>query len=252
MKKNIGKISGILLILVLVLIGVLCFGYLKKATFKSENPVVTLEVKDYGTIKIELYPDKAPNTVNNFIALAKSGYYDGKSFYSINESYVQAGDGVGTPTLSSVNPKIQKGSDKDKEYAIKGEMYYNGNTNNDLPMEKGYVAMLTTQYSMDSATSEFFIMTDKYTDYNGYYAVFGKVVEGMDVVEKISKVELKTEKDEESGEEKDTTEPAEEITITKATVDEKKGKYGVPETVEPFNYNQWLSDYLGYDVTSAQ
>ena len=254
--KNRSKLFIVLTIIVVALIGVLCFGYFGKATHKPENPIVTIEVEEFGTIKMELYPDKAPNTVENFIALIKSGYYNGRTFYSIDDETIQAGDGTGSGTgsarLSEINPKIQKDSDKDTTYAIEAEAYYNGYTNNDIPLEKGYVAMARSPYAMDSALSEFFITASDFSEYNGYYAAFGKVIEGMDVVEKISKVERKTEttKNDETGKEEktETLEPVNPPVITKVTVDEKGGNYGVPETVEPFDYAQWLNDYYGIDI----
>lgn len=252
--KKFGKVLIIFLIIVIALIGTLCYGYFRKATYEAENPIVTIEVADYGTIKLELYPDKAQNTVENFIALINSGYYNGLTFYSIDDLFVQAGDGTGQGTgsakLSSVNPKIEKDSSKDTTYAIKAEAYYNGYTNNDLPLEEGYVAMSTSYYSMDSASSEFFIATGDYSQYNGYYAVFGKVIDGMDVVKKISEVERKTEKDEKTGETKKTSEPNKEIVITKITVDEKNGNYGVPKTIEAFDYYEWLMQYYGIDMNA--
>ena len=252
--KNLSKILIIFIMIVVVLIGTLCYGYFRKSTYKPENPIVTIEIADYGIIKIELYPDKAQNTVENFVALINSGYYNGLTFYSIDDLFIQAGDGTGNGTgsakLSSVNPKIEKDSSKDTTYAIKAEAYYNGYTNNNLPLEKGYIAMATSYYSMDSASSEFFIVTDDYTEYNGYYAVFGKVIEGMDVAEKISKIERKTEKDEEKGETKKTSEPVNPPVITKITVEENGGKYGVPETIEAFDYYKWLTEYYGIDMNS--
>lgn len=258
--KNISKFFIVLIIIAVVLIGTLCYGYIRKATYKPENPIVTIEIEDYGTIKMELYPDKAPNTVENFIALINSGYYNGRTFYNVDEKYVQAGDGTGngtgSATLSEVNPKIEKGSAEDTAYAIESEAYYNGYTNNDLPLEEGYVAMATSYYSMDSASSEFFIAATDYTEYNGYYAVFGKVTEGMDIVEKISKLETKTEttKNEETGKEEktETLEPVNPPVITKVTIEENGGNYGVPETIEAFDYYEWLMDYYGIDMNSIQ
>lgn len=256
--KNTSKVFIGLIVIVIALIGTLCYGYFRKATFETKNPVVTIEIADYGTIKMELYPDKAPNTVENFIALIKSGYYDGRTFYSVNDSFIQAGDGTGngtgSATLSSVDPKIEKGSAEDTTYAITAEAYYNGYTNNNLPLEEGYIAMATSYYSMDSASSEFFIVTEDYTEYNGYYAVFGKIIEGEDIAKEISSIETKTEKttDEETGEETETetTEPVEAPVITKITVEENGGNYGTPNTVEPFDYYEWLMNYYGIDMNS--
>ena len=91
--KKVGKIIWIVaLIAIIVLIGVVGFGYYKKATFKVENPIATMEVENFGTIKIELYPDQAPETVSNFIALANRGFYDGTAFHRVVKDFmIQAG-----------------------------------------------------------------------------------------------------------------------------------------------------------------
>ena len=82
--KNVGKIIWIVaMIAIIVLIGVVGFGYYKKVTFKSQNPVATMEVENFGTIKMELYPDQAPEAVANFITLANRGFYDGTTFHRI-------------------------------------------------------------------------------------------------------------------------------------------------------------------------
>ena len=115
-NKNKGITKNIVLILAIIivlgLIGTLCFGYFKKATAKVENPVATIEVKDYGTIKIELYPDMAPNTVKNFVTLANNGFYDGLTFHRIIKDFMiqggdPKGDGSGTPTKSAIDKSIE-------------------------------------------------------------------------------------------------------------------------------------------------
>ena len=91
--KNVGKIIWIIaMIAIIVLIGVVGFGYYKKVTFKSQNPVATMEVENFGTIKMELYPDQAPESVANFIKLANNGFYDGTTFHRIVRDFmIQAG-----------------------------------------------------------------------------------------------------------------------------------------------------------------
>ena len=105
MKKNI--IWIIALILIIVMLGGLCFGYYKKATLKVENPIVTMEVENFGTIKLELYPDLAPETVNNFIKLANNGFYNGLKFHRVVKDFMiqggdPSGDGTGSPKLSDL------------------------------------------------------------------------------------------------------------------------------------------------------
>lgn len=109
-KKGI-VITVIALILILVIVGGLIYGYLKKATLEVKNPIVTMEVQDYGTIKIELYPDKAPDTVANFVKLANNGFYDGTTFHRVIEDFmIQGGsandDGTGEVQLSDLYTDI--------------------------------------------------------------------------------------------------------------------------------------------------
>lgn len=91
MKKKI-FLASLLLILILGVIGFMGYGYYHKLNLKAENPVVTMEIADYGTVKIELYPEMAPNTVRNFIKLINEGYYDGLTFHRVEESLIQGGD----------------------------------------------------------------------------------------------------------------------------------------------------------------
>ena len=110
MKKASNIITIIALILILVLIGGVSYGYYKKATMEVKNPIVTMEIQDYGTIKIELYPDKAPNTVANFIRLANRGYYNGTKFHRIVKDFMiqtgsKGGDGTTDAKLSDLKEK---------------------------------------------------------------------------------------------------------------------------------------------------
>lgn len=252
--KTYQKVIAIIAIILVVLgIGYLVYGYIKAATMEVKNPIATIEVENFGTIKIELYPDMALNTVTNFIALANNGFYNGLTFHrTIPEFMIQGGDkngdGTGTPTLSSIDSSIEKGSDKDTDYAIKGEFIANGYNKNTLKLEKGVIAMARSDYSSlssaltdegyNSAGSQFFIMnSDEYTNLNGLYAGFGKVIEGLDIVDQIANVEVVTrEEDAEEGVDKPVNPPV----ITSITVETYGVDYGKPDTVEPFNYYNWL------------
>ena len=127
----------IAIIAVIAGIAVVSLGIVKKFTFKkAQNPVATIEVADYGTIKVELYPDQAPNTVTNFIALANRGFYNNKTFHRVISGFMiqggdKKGDGTGSPTLGDL-----KGTDDTTEYSIKGEMIANGFTQNKIKMEE--------------------------------------------------------------------------------------------------------------------
>ena len=132
----------IAIILVIVLIGLVGYTIYQKATFTKQNPVATIEIEGLGTMKIELYPDQAPNTVANFITLANRGFYDGLTFHRIVKDFmVQGGDkdgtGSGAPTLSA----IKDDGSTTETYAIKGEFVQNGFNKNTLRHEKGVISM---------------------------------------------------------------------------------------------------------------
>ena len=138
------------------------------------NPVVTFEMENGGVFKAELYPEVAPNTVNNFVSLVKKGFYDGLIFHRVISGFmIQGGDpkgvGIGGPG-----------------YCIKGEFTANGFANN-LSHDKGVLSMAR---SMDpnSAGSQFFVMHEFSPHLDGQYAAFGKVIEGQDVVDAIANV----------------------------------------------------------------
>ena len=133
-----------------------------------------IDVKDYGVIKLDLYPDVAPKTVANFKKLTESGFYDGLTFHRIMEGFmIQGGDPKGNGT---------GGSDEE----IFGEFTANGFTNN-LSHTRGVISMARNSVSMDSASSQFFIVQQDSTFLDGQYASFGKVTEGMEVVDQIAK-----------------------------------------------------------------
>ncbi|MDE7086776.1 MAG: peptidylprolyl isomerase [Clostridia bacterium] len=139
------------------------------------NPVVTIEMENGHTIKVELYPDKAPNTVNNFVSLVKSGFYDGIIFHRVIKGFmIQGGDPAGVGTGGP-------------GYNIKGEFALNGFKGNDIKHERGVISMARA-YDPNSAGSQFFIMHANASYLDGQYAAFGKVIEGMDTVDEIANV----------------------------------------------------------------
>ena len=138
------------------------------------NPIVTFEMANGKTFKAELYPDKAPNTVNNFISLVKKGYYNGLIFHRVIAGFmIQGGCPKGTGTG---NPG----------YQIPGEFVSNGFKQNDISHERGVLSMARAQHP-DSAGSQFFVMHDDADYLDGQYAAFGKVIEGMETVDEIAK-----------------------------------------------------------------
>ena len=141
----------------------------------NQNPIVTFTMENGDVMKAELYPDVAPNTVNNFISLVKKGFYDGLIFHRVIAGFmIQGGDpegsGMGGPG-----------------YSIKGEFNYNG-FDNSLKHSRGVLSMARAQHP-DSAGSQFFIMHANATHLDGQYAAFGKLIEGEDVLDKIASVD---------------------------------------------------------------
>ena len=138
------------------------------------NPIVTITMENGDVMKAELYPDIAPNTVNNFISLVKKGFYDEVIFHRVIKGFmIQGGDpqgiGIGGPG-----------------YSIKGEFAQNG-FKNDLAPTPGVLSMARSMMR-DSAGSQFFIMHKAAPHLDGAYAAFGKVIEGLDIVDKIANV----------------------------------------------------------------
>ena len=257
MKKS--KMAMIIaIILVIILLGVVCFGVIRKLTYKPENPVATITIEGYDEpIVVELYPEYAPNTVKNFITLANNGFYNGLKIHRVEEYVIQGGDpngdGTGGPTLSAIDTSIEKDSDSDTEYTIVGEFKANG-YDNPIVHDKGVISMARTSYgiaelaeeSYNSAGSQFFICTKYMPSWNGQYAAFGKMISGWDTLDKISNVELKVDKNEETGVETKTSTPAQDVIISSITVDTKGIEYGKPDTLEQFNYYNWyLSKMYG-------
>lgn len=257
-KKEIVKKVIAILIIIALLAGIvaLVWGYYKKATSEVEYPIATLEIGNFGTIKIELYPDKAPETVKNFIALANNGFYDGLKFHRIIEDFmIQGGDSNGDGTGSALLGDLY-GTDDETEYCITGEFVANGYTENDLNLTEGVIAMARADYtsyssslteeSYNSAGTQFFIMTsDNYTNLSGYYAGFGKVIEGMDVLKEIAAVEVTSDTDDEDDEDAEISTPVEDVIITSIRVETNGVDYGYPETLEPFNYLSWIYSLYG-------
>lgn len=324
MKKTVIRILLILGI-ILVLAGIIyaAYGIYKKLTLDVQNPIATIEIENYGTIKVELYPDKAPNTVSNFIRLANRGFYDGTTFHRTMPNFViqggaKDGDTSASPSLSDIYDLDEVLNDKklfeeildkyydgeyttdddttinsysnfkkykkkyeeehkdeslerrrsvnyefedflDVEYNIKGEFIANGDNDNNIKHEEGVISMARSDYSgygyteegYNSAGCQFFIMSADSTQLDGLYASFGKVIEGMDVVDKIANVEVYY-RDEEIDEdyEKPTDEtgstiasdtPKEEPVISSVRVETFGIDYGVPETAVPFDISSLFS-----------
>lgn len=166
-------------------------------------PLATINVKDYGVIEAVLYPETAPNTVNNFIDLANKGFYNNLKFHRIIKDFmIQGGDPKGDGTGSP-------------GYSIEGEFASNGIPNG-LKHTKGVLSMARSQ-NPNSAGSQFFIMTGDAPHLDGEYAAFGKVVSGFDVLDKIGSVKTKSQDI-----------PKDDVIIESITIDSKGVEYNEP------------------------
>lgn len=275
--EKVKKILLILIVLVLICaIGWVSVNFVLSKTDKKSNPVVTMEVEGYGTIKIELYPDMAPNTVKNFVKLAQRGFYNEKTFTDIEDGLIRGGlteteNSDGTTKLEG--PKTSNLHDladgeKDTEYSIKGEFIENGFNTNTLSHQKGTISMYRKTYNdyqqemamvkmmgyssyvdtllnelYDSQSGGFFITTEDKTSLDGTYAAFGRVTEGMDVVEKISKVELQKSTGDD-GTESTTTKPVTAPVIKNVTVETYGVDYGDPEVRDLFDFDAIFSMFM--------
>ena len=318
MKKILIRILLIVGIL-LVILGIAwsSYGIYQKITVDIPNPIATIEVKDYGTIKVELYPDKAPNTVANFIRLANRGVYNNSTFHRTMPDFViqggsKGGDTLANTTLSDIYDldevlndkntfeyilqefydgeyeidddniitsysqmrKWIKESDDNKsdfdnflntEYTIEGEFIANGYDENNMKHKEGVISMARSDYSYygyttegyNSANCQFFITTAESDSLDGLYAAFGQVIEGMDVVEKISNVEVYYREDEvdddfevpedEDGNKIQSDTPKEQPIITSISVETYGVDYGVPVTIKAFDMSAlFANQYLQY------
>lgn len=173
----------------------------------ESNPIVTMEVAEFGTMKFELYPETAPESVNNFISLANSGFYDGLAFHRLVPTFmIQGGDPEGTGMGGP-------------GYGIKGEFQSNG-VDNMVSHQRGALAMARSG-EPDSAGSQFYVCFDECEPLNGEYAVFGQMIEGGEILS-----ELETQEVAEG-----TDGLATPITITSVKVDTKGVTYDEPNKI---------------------
>ena len=171
----------------------------------DKNPIVTIEMENGDIMKAELYPEVAPNTVNNFISLVKKGFYDGIIFHRVIEGFmIQGGDPEGTGMGGP-------------GYSIQGEFNYNGFAN-DLKHTPGVLSMARAM-DPDSAGSQFFIMHEAAPHLDGQYAAFGKIIEGMDVGDAIATTKTGA-----------MDRPVNEQKMKKVTVETFGVEYDEPET----------------------
>ncbi len=181
----------------------------------KRKPICTIVFSNGSEVRIRLYPDKCPNTVNNFIKLCNSGFYDGSTVHRIME-YVLVQ--MGMPADSDAT---------DAGYYIKGEFTANGYSRGDLTFAKGVVGMARlsddteSKQFFDTASSQFFIMLEPKASMDGYYAAFGKVITGIDDIVAISKLDVDA-----------NNFPRDEIFIVSARVDCYDYKPAEPKTID--------------------
>ena len=186
----------------------------------KRKPICTIVFSNGSEVRIRLYPDKCPNTVNNFIKLCNSGFYDGSPVHRILE-YVLVQ--MGMPADSD---------DTDAGYYIKGEFSANGHSKGDLTFAKGIVGMARlsddneSKQFFNTASSQFFIMLEPKQNMDGYYAAFGKVISGMDEIVAISKMDVDA-----------NNYPRDEIYIVSARVDCYDYKPSEPKTIDKKSVN---------------
>lgn len=170
----------------------------------NNNPIVTFKMKDGDVFYVELYPDVAPNTVNNFISLVQKGFYDGLCFHRVIEGFmIQGGDPKGNGTGGP-------------GYSIRGEFSKNG-FKNDLKHKRGVISMARSMMP-NSAGSQFFVMHADAPHLDGQYAAFGAVIDGMDVVDKIATANVDY-----------NDKPLRDVVIESVTVDTNGVEYDEPE-----------------------
>ena len=175
---------------------------------ETGNPVAVINVKNFGEIKVELYYEKAPNTVKNFISLANKGFYDGLTFHRVISGFMIQG---GCPNGNGMG---------DPGYSIAGEFNVNG-FENDIAHTRGVISMARGGYSYDSAGSQFFIMHQDAPHLDGQYAAFGEVISGIEIVDDIAFVETGY-----------NDKPLSDVVIESVRVDTHGMVFDEPETIK--------------------
>ena len=273
MSKKLRFILWLIIVIAIVLlIGTSIYNIVMAKTEKVSHPEVTFELENYGNIKMELYPEYAPNTVANFIKLVEKGYYNDKVIYGKDEVCLYVGrnqDGEAVnPKISLISDNIEADSEDDYEYTIPGEFVANDFKQNTLIHEKGVVSLIRNDYtqyvptlteeSYNSGNAQIGIMMgDGASNLNGVYAAFGRITEGLDILEKIyNETEIAPKENTEEG--VDTTESAIDRfntypKIKSATVDTHGIDYGNPVTEKAFDYSAYMYDLMSsYYNTNAE
>lgn len=245
----------IIAILAFLLIGGCVYNLARATREEPIHPEVTFEVENLGTIKMELYPEYAPNTVKNIIKLVEKGYYNNKVLYGKDEMCLYVGRNAEgeaeNPMASLIFDEIKAGTESDFEYTINGEFIANGFNKNTLSHEKGIVSLIRNNYgtgfyeqSYNSGNAQLAVMlSDDAANLNGVYAACGRITEGLDLLEKLYN-EAETVKSEPVEGEEQTEEIIKQFAttpkITAATVNTYGIDYGNPEIEKAFNYEEYM------------
>ncbi len=269
--KKVKLVLWILIALMVIsLIGLNVYGIYSAKTKGVVHPEISFEIENYGTVKMELYPEYAPNTVANIIKLAQNGFYNNKVIYGKDEVCLYFGrNSEGepeNPKTSILDTSIEVGSENDYEYTTEGEFLANGYEDNTLRHEKGVVTIMRydyTQYfsdlideSYNSGCAQMGIMMDNASTLNGVYTAFAKITEGMDIIEKIYNEEKVAVPEAKEGEEAPEEEPIDKFetypVIKSATVNTFDKDYGMPEIEEAFDYNAYMNKMLSSYYSTEQ
>ena len=270
----IEKVKLVLWILIAVILIALIglFGYQAYSAMTQEvvHPHVSFEIENQGTIKMELYPEYAPNTVANIIKLVEKGYYNNKVVYGKDDVCLYLGrnsEGLAeNPKASLLDEAIEAESENDYEYTIPGEFIANGYERNTLNHEKGVVSLMRSDYtqyfsdladeSYNSGNAQIGVLMKDERALNGLYTGFGKIIEGLDILEKIyNEQPIKVEEPAEGEEEHEHVgiEQFEtKLVIKSATVDTFGNDYGMPIIQKAFDYDAYVNELLSQYYTNTE
>ena len=262
MKKVKIVLWVLIAIMVVGLIGLNVYSIYSAKTQEVVHPEISFEIENQGTVKMELYPEYAPNTVANIVKLAEKGYYNNKVIYGKDEICLYLGrNSAGeaeNPKASLINEAIEVDSENDYEYTISGEFLANKYEQNTLRHQKGVVSLMRSDYtqyfsnlseeSYNSGNAQLGVIMEDSPNLNGAYAAFGKITEGLEILEKIYNEEAIKVEETEEGEEEHTHEGIEEFAtypvIKSATVNTFGNDYGNPVISKAFDYNAYLNELL--------
>lgn len=255
-------------VITVALIGLCVYNLFLSKTQSTVHPEVSFEIENYGTIKMELYPEYAPNTVANIIKLVESGYYNDKVIYGKDEVCLYLGRNLEgeaiNPKASSIDSSVEADSDKDYEYTIPGEFVANGFEKNTLRHEKGIISLIRSDYSQyfselseesyNSGNAQIGIIMNDARNLNGIYTAFGKITDGLEILEKMyQENKIKEVEKEEAEELENEIQEFETYPVIKsATVNTFGNDYGIPTIQEAFDYESYINEMLSSYYSTEQ